>query len=288
MKKILLMAATLLFAVSCSDWEGSITEPKQAKIVDAIVFADGSSVHFTYDGPNNMVSRVEYSSGKRLEVGYDGLNTANPVIAVRDGESLQEWRISNGMVHSIAEDGATVATMSYDTYNSHNAVYYLTFLSNSASCSRTEIEWLAEAVPYEKKTSWYADNSFNIGSLLTRQLVRPAWSSVGSPTNWLTNIDLMPFVVPEFVDGFGIDPAVVSSVSLYCFRPYNLPSAATIAYSHFNAVDGEETPDPSSEYRRYIYDRDDDGYINGVYTIAADTESRELLFTVLYRTYSGQ
>ena len=292
MKKIILMAAALILAVSCSDWEGSNTEPLKMKIVDRLLFADGSDVRFIYGGENGLISRIEYSAGPTIDITYEGLGTGMPVVYVNDGTSVQAWNVSGGTVTSVSVNDASVITMQYDVHYFYD---YLTFLANVDNCSRTTISW-GNAVPNEKTTTWYDDDSFSTSGQKTRQLVRFGWSSQASPTNWLSSIDLLPFVVPEYTEGWGIDPAVVASVGLYCFRSYNLPGTVTVTLSDLDiqspAIEGSDGDsdkvEPTSENRVFSYDRDSDGYVNAVSKVDTTTGQSETLFSVVYTDASAE
>lgn len=285
MKKILLIAATLLLAMSCNDWKNSNSEPPKAKIVDELIFADGHSVKFTYGGPNNLISLISYSTGRTIELSYEGVNTQTPTIYVNDGTTEQKWNVVNSVVRSIEENGAEVINMEYGIQFFY---WYLTGLKNSPDLSRTTINWTSGAIPTEKITTWYANSSFSMDEQVARQLVRFGWNSSTAPTNWLASVDLLPFIVPEYTEGWGIDPAVAASAGVYCFRAYNLPSYVTVAMSYFNAVPdddnegGADLPNPTSDTRYFGYEVSAEGHMQAVYTINPQNNERTKLFEIKY------
>ena len=286
MRKIMFIAAALVFAVSCSDWEGTNTEPLKTKIVDRLEYADGSYVRFIYGGERNLISRIEYSAGQTIDISYEGLDSNAPVINVYDGTVTQSWNVAGLTIKTVSVDNTPIINMQYDYRYYYD---YMTYQSNSVDYTRTTVNW-SNAVPNEKITTWYSDDSFSQSGLVSRQLVRFGWNSYTSPSNWLASIDLLPFIVPEYTEGWGMDPAVVASVGVYCFRSYNLPSTVTVAESPLSSTEDTDADivDPTSENRVFSYDRDSDGYIEAVNAVNTVTNEKQLMFTVVYAETSDK
>lgn len=288
MKKILLAAAMLVFAVSCNWDKGKEPKPLSVKRVDRLVMGDGNDVAFDYDA-DGYVSTVSYAAGKSISLEYEGFGTGFPVVTVNDGTSGQIIKLNGGYIRSVwSEDNVQISDLEY------NVNYgYLQSVRNNADNAQSTINWNGGYIllPASQVSNW-SDSDGNIltGPVLRKDIIYVYGNS--SPFNFLCNINLLPFIAEEYTEVTGIDKAVVAGLG--AMRTYYLPVAVDVTTTDYKAgteddSDLDATGNSVQTVRRlYTYDCDNDGYINAVY-VSDGTENAEseLLFEVVYATAAG-
>lgn len=290
MKKILLIASALLFAVSCSQWSDG-SEVKTVRYVDKLLFADGRSVTFnysSYDTGTVLVSSIAYSDGRVIDVSYENLGTYTPTIWINDGVTSQQLKFESGCVRAVVESGREVVTMSYTMNNT-----FLSNLTNDVQHSNT-VYSIYNSCFTDIVSEWYLNASKHADEIVKSQIVRLGHDYQIS--NYLSSVDLLQFIVPEFSQTMGLDPAVVASIGITSFRSYYLPYGASIMTSSYDVLDSDDDVDAQAvgpvegttvtEIRRISYERDNDGYVTKVYTSIGDAAEASVLFSVVYKTMS--
>lgn len=269
MKKILVIAAALLSAVSCSNW-GDSPEPISVKIVDKLILADNTEIAITY-GSNGYVSDIVYSNGKSISMKYDFSDSRNFTILVDDGTKEQVLTINNGFITKVSENNETVASFDYEYYGN------MTRITNYADNSRSTLSWQGGYVylPISQSTTWYEDEDM-IEKLSFKNLSY-SWNTNTAQINVYSSMNFMPLVVPEYVECSAVDPIIFAVLG--ALRTYYLPSAVIISV----AKDDDTQIDGNSETKSFVYDNDGIGYLQAAYSVATNGE-RKKLFDVVYKS----
>lgn len=273
MKKILLIAAAFVFAVSCSDW-GSETPQVSAKFVEKLEMSDGSTITFTY-GDNGFANRIENSNGKSYTLDFNYTDNRNFVIKVNDGTGEQLLNVKDGFLVSTSVDGQTVSTFSYDPYGN------LSQIVNQKDYARSNVQWLGGSyvlLPMSQSNYWFEDEA--LSSTLYGNVIAYNWNDSNKVFNVYANLNFLPLLVPEYVECSDVDPIIMAALG--ALRTYYLPSSVAIR----NVRDALNPSEGTLETRVFGYDCDSTGYVDKVYSTDA-LGVRKLLFSVVYRTVNS-
>lgn len=269
MKKILLIAVALVFAVSCSNWNDDDQGTVATKVVSKLHMGDGSEVSFVY-GSNGFVSRIDKSDGTGYSLRYDGVGDRDFVINISDGNSERSLIVESGYVKNYVEGHDIICTFDYEYYGN---VYLIT---NNAALSKSSYSWLGSYVllPMSQSNTWYDDEMMTNAKVA--KSISYNWGGSSQVSNVYANINLLPLVVPEYVECSDIDPLIFAGLG--ALRTYYLPAAVTVSNSR-------ESLSSLAETRNFYYDCDVTGYVQAVYETTSD--ERKLLFSVEYVKVSG-